>query len=122
MKKHILLVDDEAPILELLGTYLGARGFRISAVQSAAEARKVAQADAPQLVITDLQLEDEDGLQLVEQLKTLRPDTPVILLTGVLFDPKVVEERLSKKVAAYVSKTLPLKQLLAEVQRLLGPP
>jgi len=122
MKKHILLVDDEAPILEVLESYLTGRGFRVSAVQSAAEARKVVQVDAPQLVITDLQLEAEDGLQLVEQLKILRPTMPVILLTGVLFDPKVVEERLSKKVAAYVSKTTSLKQLLSEVQRLVGPP
>jgi CheY-like chemotaxis protein len=121
VKKHILVVDDEPPILELLEEYLTARGFRVTAVRSAAEARQVAQADAPGLVVTDLQLEDADGLQLVEQLKVLRPDLPVILLTGVLFDPQVVEERLSKKVGAYVSKTSPLKQLLQEVRRLLGP-
>lgn len=122
MKKHILVVDDETPILELLEEYLTARGYRVTVARSTAEARKTAQAEAPDLVITDLQLEDGDGLQLVEQLKTLRPDTPVILLTGVLFDPKVVEERLSKKVGAYVSKTSPLKQLLQEVRRLIGPP
>jgi len=122
VKTHILLVDDEAPILELLAEYLTARGFRVTAVRSAAEARTAAQASAPELVITDLQLADGDGLQLVEQLKALRPDLPVILLTGVLFDAKVVEERLSRKISAYVSKTSPLKQLLQEVRRLIGPP
>jgi len=120
VKKHILLVDDETPILELLEEYLTTRGFRVTVARSAAEARKATQVEAPDLMITDLQLEDGDGLQLVEQLKVLRPDMPVILLTGVLFDPQVAEERLSKKVGAYVSKTSPLKQLLVEVRRLLG--
>ena len=120
-KKHILIVDDERPIRELVAEYLIARGFRVTAVCSAAEAHKIARDDAPQLVITDLQLEDSDGLELVEQLKNVRPDMPVILLTGVLFDQKVVDERISKKVSAYVSKTSALSELLTEVLRLLKP-
>jgi two-component system response regulator GlrR len=120
VQKHILIIDDETAILELLEEYLTAQGFRVTASSSAAAARKAAQADAPDLIITDLQLEDSDGLQLVEHLKASLPDIPVILLTGVLFDSKVVEERISKKVSAYVSKTSPLQQLLGEVQRLIG--
>jgi CheY-like chemotaxis protein len=120
VQKHILIVDDETPILEVLEQFLVAKSFRVTAVNSAAAAREVAQADAPDLLITDLQLEDTDGLELVEQLRTLRPDTPAILLTGVLFDPQVVAGRISKKVSAYVSKTSPLQELLREVQRLIG--
>lgn len=120
MQKHILTVDDEAEILEVLKQVLTLEGYRVTAASSANEARKTVQSDPPDLIITDLQLEDSDGLQLVEQLKVLVPDTPVILLTGVFFDPKVVEKNLSKKVSAYVSKTSPLKDLLQEVRRQIG--
>ena len=120
MQKHILTIDDEAEIRDLLAQFLTASGYRVTAAGSAAEARKTAQSDPPDLIITDLQLEDSDGLKLVEQLHTLRPDTPVILLTGVLFDPNVVEKTISTKVAAYVAKTSSLKHLLHEVQRLVG--
>ncbi len=121
VKKHIITVDDETVILELLQQFLSNEGYRVTTATSAAEALKIARADPPQLVITDLQLEDSDGLQMVEQLKRLFPDIPVILLTGVLFDPKVVEASISKKVAAYISKTSPLENLAKEVRRLIGP-
>lgn len=120
MKKHILLIDDETEILEVLKQVLTLEGYRVTAVTSAAEAKKLATTDRPDLVSTDLQLEDSDGLQLVEQLKTMYPDLPVILLTGVFFDPKVIEGSLSKKVSGYLSKTAPLKDYIQEVKRHLG--
>jgi hypothetical protein len=47
---------------------------------------------------------------------------PVILLTGVLFDPEVVRDTISKKVSCYIEKTATLSRILEEVQRLVGPP
>ena len=70
-------------------------------------------------LVSDLQLEETDGLQLVEQLRTQLPNVPVILLTGVLFDAQVVEENLKWKISAYVSKTAPLQTLVQEIKRLL---
>ncbi|MFZ5495184.1 MAG: response regulator [Verrucomicrobiota bacterium] len=118
--KHLLAIDDEAPILDLLKEYLSAQGFRVSTAGTALEARQIAESDPPDLIISDLQLEETDGLRLIEQLRTLVPNKPVILLTGVLFDPQVVEENLKWKVSAYVSKTAPLQVLLQEIRRLTG--
>lgn len=118
--KHILAIDDEAPILDLLKEYLSSQGYRVSTAGTAVEARHIAEADAPDLIISDLQLEETDGLHLIEQLRALMPAKPVILLTGVLFDPQVVEENLKWKVSAYVSKTAPLQVLLHEIRRLIG--
>jgi DNA-binding NtrC family response regulator len=115
---HILVVDDELVIRELLESFLAMAGFRVTAVSSAFEAEAVAARDRPALVITDLQLEESDGLEMVTRLKTLLPDTPMILLTGVLFDPKVVREVLHKKVSSYIEKTAPLSRILEEVRRL----
>jgi len=118
--RHILAIDDETSILELLTEYLKAHGYRVSTATNAAEAKHVVESQAPDLIISDLQLEDTDGLQLVGQLRVLLPATPVILLTGVLFDPLVIENNLKWKISAYVSKTAPLQTLVAEIKRLIG--
>jgi DNA-binding response OmpR family regulator len=118
--KHILAIDDEVPILDLLREFLTSQGYRLTTVSTAVEARRVVESDRPDLVISDLQLEETDGLHLIDQLRALIPNTPVILLTGVLFDNQVVEENLKWKISAYVSKTAPLQVLLQEVRRLIG--
>jgi DNA-binding NtrC family response regulator len=120
MSKHILLVDDEDTIRDLLGQYLTRCGYRVTGASTAKEAEKIVAMDPPQLIISDLQLEESDGLAMIDRLKTILPDTPVILLTGVHFDPEVVERTLSKKVAGYLQKTTPLTQILAEIRRVLG--
>lgn len=120
MPKHILIVDDEANIRGLLSQYLGSKGYRVTPAETALEAQRVVTADAPDLIISDLQLEDSDGLAMIDRLKTILPNVPVILLTGVLFDPQVVDETLSKKITAYFQKTTPLARVLEEIRRLIG--
>jgi len=116
---HILVIDDEQPILDLLQEYLTMHGFRVSTASNAHDAKLVVEAEAPCLIITDLQLEDTDGLQLIDWLRVVLPKTPVILLTGVMFDSQVVESTLKNKISSYLSKTAPLQTLLAELHRLL---
>jgi DNA-binding NtrC family response regulator len=120
MKKHILVVDDEADIRDLLMQILEHSGYRVSAVATAIEALRLAAKDPPQLIISDLQLEDSDGLDMIELLKAMLPNTPMMLLTGVFFDPKVVRDTLSTKVASYIQKSAPLSRIVEEVQRLIG--
>ncbi|WP_221029571.1 response regulator [Actomonas aquatica] len=116
---HILSIDDEDIIRELLGELLEAHGYRFTGVGTPHEALNIARSDPPDLIITDLQLEESDGLELVEKMAELVPDAPVILLTGILFDSQTVNETLSNKISTYISKTAPLSDLLAEVKRLL---
>ncbi len=119
MNKHILIVDDEAPIREILAQMLGQSGYRVTEAATALEAQQVMHRDAADLIISDLQLEESDGLAMIAQVKAARPGLPVILLTGVLFDDDVVRESLSKVVTCYLAKTTPLSRILEEVRRLL---
>ena len=121
MKKLILTIDDEESIRSILAEYLSDQGYRVTAVSSPSEARRAVTREVPQLIITDLQLEDSDGLDLVAQLKASHEAIPVILLTGVLFDARVAENLESKSISSYLSKTAPLSRVLAEVRRLIGP-
>jgi len=122
MKNHILIIDDEATIRDLLAQFLTVSGYRVTTVETAAEALRVVQQDPPHLIISDLQLEDADGLEMIGQLKEALPAAPVILLTGVLFEPEVVRDVLSRKVACYLEKTSSLARILETVRDLLARP
>jgi len=120
MKQHILIIDDEATIRDLLAQFLTVSDYRVTTVSTAAEALKSVAQDPPHLIISDLQLEDADGLEMIGQLKEALPQAPVILLTGVLFEPEVVRDVLSKKVACYLEKTSSLARILETVRELLA--
>jgi CheY-like chemotaxis protein len=120
MKKHLLIVDDEAEIRELLALFLTKAGYDVTALATPAEALALAKNDPPDLIISDLQLEESDGLAMIDDLRATLPTTPVLLLTGVMFDPQVYRETLSKKVSSYLMKTTPLARVKEEIERLLG--
>jgi len=120
MKKHILIVDDEVTIRELLTGYLTANGYRVTAASSVHEAIRLADKELPDLLISDLQLEDGDGFEIIERVKSKQPDLPVILLTGVLFDAEVVEQVIRNMVNLYLEKTTPLAKIGESIKELLG--
>lgn len=121
MNKTILHLEDEEPIRLILGEWLKVEGYLVNSVASAGEALAAVRAAPPDLIISDLQLAEADGLKTVAQLLEIRPGTPVILLTGVLIDPQVARETVGRLVTAYMEKTRPLSEIMAMVTRLIGP-
>jgi DNA-binding NtrC family response regulator len=119
VKKHILVVDDEAPIRELLESYFKRQGYQVSVAASGNEAVTLANENPLDVIILDIVLPDTDGLELLGNLKTTHPNLPVIIMTGIGFDEELLQEARLKGAAGYVSKTLPLEQLLMEVHRIL---
>jgi CheY-like chemotaxis protein len=86
--KHLLFVDDEAPLVYLATRTLEERGYRVSGCGNAADALAAFKRDpnAFDLVITDLSMRGMSGLELARALKGLRPELPVILATGFIDD------------------------------------
>ncbi|WP_088184407.1 response regulator [Sphingobium sp. Z007] len=80
-RPHLLLVDDERSIREPLAQYLGRNGFRVTAVESASEARLRLAANAIDMVILDIMMPGEDGLSLCRHIRETT-EIPVILLTA----------------------------------------
>jgi len=122
MKKHILSVDDEQDIRELLQESLGMRGYRVSTAATPDEARKIAKTDRPDLIILDFQIEESDGFVLIDEFRKLYPNIPLMLLTGAVFGKGAVRDVIEKKVASYLDKTASLSQILDEIHRLIGDP
>jgi DNA-binding NtrC family response regulator len=117
--KHILIVDDEASIRDLLSEYFRKRGYKVSTAGTPAEAQDLADSVPINLVILDVLLADCDGMEVLESIKKAHPNLPVVIMTGIGFDEELLKEAQQKGASGYVSKTLPLDQLLMEVHRIL---
>ena len=120
MNQHILVVDDEVPIRNLLSTFFEKRGYQVTAVATAEEARRVADETPLNLIILDIALAESDVLEVLAAFKLAHPRLPIIILTGMGFDDELLEEALQKGASGYMSKTLPLDQLLMEIHRTLN--
>jgi len=120
MKKHILAIDDEAQIRELLQEALTMRGYRVSTTAEPEVGKKIIQQDPPDLIIMDLQIEEGDGFILIEEVRKLGPNIPILLLTGALFDRAIIRDTIEKKVSRYLDKTASLSQIVTEIEELLG--
>jgi len=79
---HILVVEDNAPLRERLSRYLSGEGFRVTTAADAVEARNKLRAINPDLMVLDVMMPGESGLQLTEALRAQQSDLPVLLLTA----------------------------------------
>ena len=79
---HLLVVDDDARLRALLQRFLAEQGFRITAAADAAAARRALAAFAFDLVVLDVMMPGESGIELVESLRREGQDVPVLMLTA----------------------------------------
>jgi YesN/AraC family two-component response regulator len=81
-KYNILLVDDDPFILEGIGADLESQGFDLTEASTGDRALELLAETNFDLVITDLVMENVDGIQVLKKAKAINPDTMVIILTG----------------------------------------
>ena len=114
------MVDDEPQMRELLSMYLTQKGFQASAASSSEEALRKVREKPVDCVVLDINLGGEDGLQILTNLKAFDPKLRVIMLTGMGFVEDLLQEAQQKGADGYVSKVLPLEELVLALQRALG--
>jgi DNA-binding response OmpR family regulator len=119
MKQRILVVDDESQIRDMLSLYFSKHGFDVLVAGNSTDTLRAAEEGHLDVVVLDIGLADEDGLKLLESLKAQHPDIRVIMLTGMGFVEDLLSEAHQKGADGYVSKVLPLDELLMAVQRIL---
>jgi DNA-binding response OmpR family regulator len=117
MKQHILVVDDESEIRQLLSIYLRKQGYEVSTAATSSETLSSLAQNPVDLVVLDIGLAQEDGLRLLEHLKASHPEVRVIMLTGMGFVEDLLQEAHDKGADGYVSKVLPLDELLIAIER-----
>ncbi len=117
--KHILIIDDEPAIREMVGDILQDEGYRISVAENAAAARAARRAARADLMLLDVWMPDTDGISLLKEWATQGSlDCPVVMMSGHGTVETAVE---ATRLGAYdfVEKPISLAKLLLTIERAL---
>jgi two-component system response regulator PilR (NtrC family) len=117
-KNHVLVVDDEADIRELLGITLSRMGVEAHCAGTTAEAFALLARQHYDLCLTDMRLSDGDGLAVLDYVAKHHPDLPVAVITAHGSAENAVAA-LKAGAFDYVSKPVQLKQLRTLIQQAL---
>ncbi len=117
MRPHLLVIDDDHEIRDLLTRFMEKNGFRITAVRDAREARRAWTRGAFQLVVLDLMLPGESGLDLARWLRD-QEDVPIVMLSAMGED---TDRIIGLELGAddYIAKPFNPRELMARIRAIM---
>ena len=119
MPQSILIVDDEPDIAEVLGDRLEASGYDIRVRDSARGCYDAVEEAVPDLVLMDIQMPGESGLEALEKLKVSHPDLPVVICSASP-SQDIQDDALSRGARAFLLKPYEPAALMQAVTSILG--
>jgi two-component system chemotaxis response regulator CheY len=121
MSKRIITVDDAQTIRRLVGYTLRGVGHNVIEAQDGVEALQVLEKQDVDLVITDVNMPNMDGLELVRRLRALQKfrSTPILLLTTES-DPEKKKQGKEAGATGWITKPFQPDQLVAAVAKVTG--
>lgn len=114
----ILLVDDEPSLISLLTLVFESEGFRVLSALAGQSGVDIFSQTPVDVVVLDFLMPGMDGGQVAEQMRAMRPEVPIIMLSACLTVPEPVRERVD----AFVEKGAGTEALLNTVRRVLRLP
>src|SRR6266481_4781458 len=116
--RHVLIVDDERPVLMTLEALLKRHGYEVDTAPTATQGLKVLKSKSPTLVLLDLRLPDADGLEMLERIKSELPEVQVIILTAHDSLHNAIES-IKRGAFHFISKPYAPEELLSLVEKAL---
>ena len=115
---HVLIIDDERPVLMTLEALLKRHGYEVDTAPTATQGLKVLKSKSPTLVLLDLQLPDADGLEMLDRIKSELPEVQVIILTAHDSLHNAIES-IKRGAFHFISKPYAPEELLSLVEKAL---
>ena len=115
---HILVLDDDQRLRELLQRFLTEQGFRVSVLPDARDLARRLERDPPHLMVLDWMMPHEDGLSVCKRLRTGGDRTPIIMLTAKGDDDERIDG-LDAGADDYLAKPFNPRELVARIQAVL---
>lgn len=117
---HILVVEDDIHIGRLIGLTMPSLGtpYRFTSVISAAQALEIWKKDPFDMLLTDYNLPGMNGLQLIDELKKLGFQIPVVMFTAYA-TPQLEREARKRGVSAFLNKPFAMDELIDTIRSLL---
>ncbi|MGA2678686.1 MAG: response regulator [Sedimentisphaerales bacterium] len=121
-EKKILIVDDNADLVRIMGAHLEGHGYRVVSASDVAEAIKAVQKDKPDLIILDVVIPGGDGLDVLRRLNASNPRNmiPVIVVTGM--EPRTKVEAFANGAVDFYLKPVNMDTLLECIREQIGQP
>lgn len=116
---RILLVDDEAPVIEVLRDYLLEAGYHVEVALTGGDALMLIQQDRPDVVLLDLYMPGMDGVEVLRRILAFDATIPVIIATANL-DLSLAQKTLKLGASDYVTKPFDFEYLNRAVAACLG--
>jgi DNA-binding NtrC family response regulator len=116
---RVLIVDDEDVIASTLQEFLSGENFEVATAADACQALELAQAFEPEIALCDVQLPGLDGLELLEKLLKIRPDTLVLMITAYATVENAVAA-FHRGAHDYLMKPVIFEELLTKLDRLMN--
>ncbi|MEI7636452.1 MAG: response regulator [Syntrophus sp. (in: bacteria)] len=118
MPKHILVVDDEKSIRDILMDYLNEYGYEVTCAGSGQEALKIYKQGRFDVILSDLLMEPMDGLELLNKIREINPDAIFIMITGY---PSIKSsiEAIKKGAKDYITKPFNIDEIKMKIERAL---
>lgn len=115
---HILVVDDDPAVRDVLAEGLKDSGYECQTASDGSEALLKLQSNGFQLVVSDIDMPQMDGMRLLQEIKKVRPDTEIVMLTGVL-DVETAIQSMRLGANDYLTKPFNLAEVRITVERAL---
>lgn len=105
MNKKIVIIDDNSEVLSISKKMLELFGFEVSAHEDPILALKQIEFQMPDVIITDIQMHEIDGFEVVDQVRAIDPEIPIYLLSGE-YSKRVREYELKYKNVHFEEKPI----------------
>lgn len=120
-KWDILMVDDEAELLQVMGDYLRRHALTVLTAHDGGQALRLLDENEVDVAVLDVNLAaGEDGVDLMSFLKHNYPKTKIIIYTGKSHEAEEVKDMLAKGATCYVNKGPELEELLFAIRQVRG--
>lgn len=116
-KASIMVVDDEDHILKLYQKELTEEGYQVKTATSGEEALQMAKTESPDLVVLDIRLQDQNGLEILGGLRKVQEGTPIILNSAYSIYKNDFQSWLAD---AYLVKSSNLDELKKKIKELIS--
>jgi len=112
----ILVIDDEIPTLDMLQLFLSACGYTVLIAENEAKGIEIFEKEDPPIVLTDIKMPVRDGFSVLKKIKSMRPQTEVIVITGH-GDKDLAQRAFELKACEFFNKPLDTDALDAALKR-----
>lgn len=118
-KLRMMIVDDEIGILKLLKEVFELRGWETITTPTGLNVMQTLEKEPIDVMLLDIKLPNGSGIDVLKSVKEKYPKLPVIMFTGFGYENNMVNESISLGASGYVSKTVPIQELIEVINNTL---